>query len=97
MINQPLIASVIDNVPSSLSKSSGVLRASGRDVRVLFDSCSSESFIQPCLVYSLKLKVRPFSKIISLAASAMSSEIKGYTRVNILYQGQEYTRVQLGN
>jgi len=96
MMNQPQIASVIDNVPSSLSKSSGVVRVCGREVRVLFDSCSSESFIHPRLVHSLKLKVRPSSKTISMAASAFSTEVKGHTCVNIMYQGQDYTGVWLG-
>ena len=53
---------MIDNVPSSLSKSSGVARICGREVRALFDSCSSENFMHPRLVNSLKLKVRPSSK-----------------------------------
>jgi len=95
MINQPSIASMIDNVPSSLSKSSGVVRVCGREVRVLFDSCSSESFIHLRLVSSLKLKVRP-SKTISMAASAFSTEVKGRTCVNIRSQGQDYTGVRLG-
>jgi len=96
MLNQPLLASVIDNVPSSLSKSSGVVRLGGHEVRVLFDSCSSESFIHPRLVNSLKLKVRPSSKTISMAASAFSTEVKGHTCVNITYQGEDYTDVRLG-
>ena len=96
MLNEPLLASVIDNVPSSLSKSSGIVRLGGHEVRVLFDSCSSESFIHPRLVNSLKRKVRPSSKTISMAASAFSTEVKGHTCVNITCQGQDYTGVRLG-
>ena len=96
MMNQPQIASVIDNMPSSLSKSSGVVRVWGHKVHILFDSCSSESFIHPHLVNSLKLKVRPTFKTISMVASAFSTEVKGHTCVNITYQGQDYTGVRLG-
>jgi len=91
MINKPSIAPVTDEVPSSLSKASGIVRISGREVRVLFDSCSSESFVHPRLVDSMKRKVRPSSEAISMAASAFSTKIKGHTCVNIMYQGQEYT------
>ena len=93
MINKPLIASVMDEVPSSLSKASGFVYIAGREVRVLFDSCSSESFIHPRLVDSMRLKLRPSSKTISMAASAFSTEIKGHACV---YQDQEYTHVPLG-
>ena len=78
MINKPLITSVMDEVPSSLSKASGFVRIAGGEVRVLFDSCSSQSFIHPRLVDSRKRKVRPSSKTILMAASAFSTEIKGH-------------------
>jgi len=92
MINKSLVASVMDEVPSSLSKASGIVRISVREVRVVFDSCSSKSFIHPRLVDSIKHKVRPSSEIISMATSAFSTGIKGHTCVNIMYQGQECTR-----
>jgi len=75
MINKPLIASVMDEVPSSLSKASGIVRISRREVSVLLDSCSSESFIHPRLIESMKHKVRPSSKTISMVASAFSTGI----------------------
>ena len=93
MINKPLIASVIDELPSSLSKACGFVRIAGCEVHVLFDTCSSESFIHSRLVDWRKRKVWPSSETISMAASAFSTEIKGHA---CMYQGQEYTHVPLG-
>ena len=80
----------MDEVPSSLSNASGFVRIAGREVRALFDSCSSESFIHPRLVDSRKRKVWSSSKTLSMTASAFSTGIKGHA---CMYQGQESTHV----
>ena len=97
MISQPSVASVMDEVPSSISKASRIVRICVREVRVLFNSCSSKSFIHPPLVDSLKLKVRPSSKTTVYQWPLLYFRLTlGHTCVNIMDQGQDYTCVPLG-
>jgi len=66
MKNQHLIVSVMDNLQYlHRFRRPGIVLICVRKVRVFFDNCSSESFIHPRWVDSMRVKVQPSSKCLT--------------------------------
>ena len=79
-----------------LSKSLGTVTIEGLEVKALFDSGSTGSFIHPRLVEKAALTIRPSSSSVSMATSVSSTaSITGTCATNLSYQGREYTGYSL--
>ena len=91
----PTLATVPSRSPGSLSKSSATVSINECQVKALFDSGSSESFIHPSLVETLALLIHPSTGTVSMATSAFSTKVTGYCVVNLVYQGQTYEKLCL--
>ena len=90
----PTLAAV--GAPESLSKSLGTVTIEGLEVKALFDSGSTESFIHARLVEKAALTVRPSSSSVSMATSVRSTaSITGTCAANLSYQGREYAGYSL--
>ena len=75
--------------PESLSKSLGTVTVEGLEVKALFDSGSTESFIHPRLVEKATLTIHPSSGTVSMATSVSSTDsITGTCTANLTYQGR---------
>ena len=61
------------------------------EVKALFDSGSTESFIHPNLVKRAGLTVRPAGGAVSVASTALSANVTGTCTTNLEYQNQKYT------
>ena len=78
--------------PESLLKSSGTVNIEGLEVKALFDSGSTESFIHPRLVEKVALTVHPSSGTVSMATSVSSTvSIAGTCLADLSYQGRQYS------
>jgi len=64
----PTLATV--GAPESLSKSSATVTIQGLEVKALFDSGTTDSFIHPRLVERVALTVYPSSGTVSMVSSA---------------------------
>jgi len=90
----PTLATV--GAPESLSKSSGTVSIQGLEVKALFDSGSTESFIHPRLVERVALTVHPSSGTVSMATSASRTvSITGTCVADLSYQGRKYADYKL--
>ena len=90
----PTLATV--GAPESLSKSLGTVTVEGLEVKALFDSGSTESFIHPRLVEKAALTSHPSSGTVSMATSVSSTvSITGTCTANLTYQGREYAGYRL--
>ena len=90
----PTLATV--GAPESLSKSLGTVTVEGLEVKALFDSGSTESFIHPRLVEKAALTIHPSSGTVSMATSVSSTvSITGTCTANLTYQGREYAGYRL--
>ena len=90
----PTLATV--GAPESLSKSLGTVTVEGLEVKALFDSGSTESFIHPRLVEKAALTIHPSSGTVSMATSVSSTvSITGTCTANLTYQGREYAGYHL--
>ncbi len=90
----PTLASV--GAPEGLKGSSAtVVVNSGWNVKALFDSGSSESYIHPSLVQAADISVNPSSRTVSMAASALHTKIEGFCTVDLNYQGHIYKDFRL--
>ena len=90
----PTLATV--GAPESLSKSSGTITIEGLEVKALFDSGSTESFIHPRLVKKVALTVHPSSGTVSMATSVSSTvSTTGTCVANLSYQGRKYAGYKL--
>ena len=90
----PTLATV--GAPESLSKSSGTVTIQGLEVKALFDSGSTESFIHPRLVERVALTVQPSSGTVSMATSASRTvSITGTCVADLSYQGRKYADYKL--
>ena len=67
----------------------------GLQVKALFDSGSSESFIHPNLIEMASLSFQPSSGTISMATSSLVTNITRYCQVNLEYQGRIYENLRL--
>ena len=90
----PTLATV--GAPESLLKSSGTVNIEGLEVKALFDSGSTESFIHPRLVEKVALTVHPSSSTVSMATSVSSTvSITGTCVADLSYQGRQYAGYKL--
>ena len=90
----PILATV--GAPESLSRSSGTVKIEGLEVKALFDSGSTESFIHPRLVEKVALTVRPSSGTVSMATSiSTTASITGTCVANLSYQERRYASFKL--
>ena len=64
-------------------------------VKALFDSGSTESFIHPNLVRRAGLTARPAGGPHSMASTALSANVTGTCTTSLEYQNQKYTNVHL--
>ena len=85
----------VPTILTSLSKSSATVCINGLQVKALFDSGSSESFIHPSIVKEAALTVRPSSSTVSMATLASSVKICGTCIVDLVYQEQIYNDLSL--
>ena len=76
----PTLATV--GAPESLSKSLGTVTVEGLEVKALFDSGSSESFIHPRLMEKAALTIHPSSGTVSMATSVSSTAVS-YTHLTL--------------
>ena len=80
----------------SLSKSLGTVTIEGLEVKALFDSGSTDSFINPRLVEKVALTVHPLSGTVSMTTSVSSTvSITGTCGANLSYQGRKYAGYKL--
>ena len=92
----PTLSTVPAGTPTSLQKSSATIDVEGIQVKALFDSGSSESFIHPSLVEKVALTVYPSSGTVSMATSAASLvKVSGTCVANLSYQGRKYDGFRL--
>ena len=91
----PTFATVSASAPGSLLKSSATVNVNGWQVKALFDSGSSESFIHPSLVETAALPIHPSSGTVSMATSALSTKVTGFCVANLVYQGRTYESLRL--
>ena len=78
------------------SKSLGTVTIEGLEVKALFDSGSTESFIHPRSVEKVALTVHPSCDTVSLATSVSSTvSITGTCAANLSYQGCKYAGYKL--
>jgi len=90
----PKLATV--GAPESLSKSLRTVIIEGLEVKALFDSGSTESFIHPRLVEKVALTVHPSSGTVSMATSVSSTvSITGTCVATLSYQGRKYAGYKL--
>nr|XP_039266307.1 uncharacterized protein LOC120341813 [Styela clava] len=83
-------------VPSTLRQATALVEVGQRKVRALFDSGSTENYIHPRLVKSLRLNVRPTKNVISMASSKCSVEVLGCTEMDLYYNNHKYCGVKFG-
>ena len=91
----PTLATVLPINPVSLVNSSAMVSLNGLQVKALFDSGSSESFIHPNLIEMASLSIQPFSGTISMATSSLVTNITGYSQANLECQGRIYENLRL--
>ena len=90
----PTLATV--GAPESLSKSLGTVIIEGLEVKALFNSGSTESFIHPRLVERVALTVHRSSGTVSMATSVSSTvSITGACVATLSYQGRKYAGYKL--
>ena len=90
----PTLATV--SAPESLSKSLGTVTIEGLEVKALFDSGSTESFIHPRLVDKVALTAHPSSGTVSMATSVSSTvSTTGTCAANLSYQASKYAGYKL--
>ncbi|XP_067030897.1 uncharacterized protein [Acropora muricata] len=92
-MHSPIIATTQSS--GSLSKSTATINIKKLQVKPLFDSGSTESFIHPNLVRRAGLTVRPAGGAVSMASTALSANVTGTCTANLKYQNQKYTNVHL--
>ena len=92
-MHSPIIATTQSS--GSLSKSTTTINIGKLQVKALFDSGSTESFIHPNLVRRAGLTVRPAGGAVSMASTALSAKVTGTCTTNLEYQNQKYTNVHL--
>jgi len=92
-MHSPIIATTQSS--GSLSKSTATINIGKLEVKALFDSGSTESFIHPNLVRRAGLTVRPAGGAVSMASTALSANVTGTCTTNLEYQNQKYTNVHL--
>ena len=92
-MHSPIIATTQSS--GSLSKSTATINIGKLEVKALFDSGSTESFIHPNLVKRAGLTVRPAGGAVSMASTALSANVTGTCTTNLEYQNQKYTNVHL--
>ena len=90
------IATISNNVPSSLAKAAATVTINETRVKALFDSCSAESYVNPSFVKTAKLVTFPCTELVSMASSDHTIKIKNYVTANVYFQGQEYKNVRFG-
>jgi len=91
----PILAAVPSSTPPTLLKSSIEVTINGVSARALVDSCSSESFIHPRLVDTLKLWKHLSRRSISMAKSTLSAKIHGHCTANLEINGKPYLDLHL--
>ena len=97
-ISAALWSPSLATVPSTsiiLSKSTATVNINGMQVKALFDSGSSESFIRPHIVKEAGLTVHPSSCTISMATLTSSAKISGTCIVDLAYQEHIYKGLRL--
>eukprot|EP00794_Sanderia_malayensis_P020739 gene20739-22770_t len=90
-LHSPVIAAT--QSPGSLSKSTATISLGNLNVKALFDSGSTESFIHPNLVKRAGMTVKPSSSAVSMASTALSANVTGTCRANLEYQNQKYSNL----
>ena len=70
------IATISNNVPSSLAKAAATVTINETRVKALFDSCSAESYVNPSFVKTAKLVTFPCTELVSMASSDHTIKIK---------------------
>ena len=91
----PILATVGATL-ESLLKSSGTTNIEGLEVKALFDSGSTESFVHPRLVEKVALTVHPSSGTVSMGTSVSSTvSITGTCLADLSYQGRQYSGYRL--
>ena len=83
----PMLATVQNH--GSLSKPTATISIGGLQVKALFVSGSTESFIQPSLVEWADLAVQPAIEAVSMASTALSINVTGMCTTDLKYQGRK--------
>ena len=68
---------------------------SGKPVKALVDTGSSDNFISAKLSQKLRFKILPRTTRVSMASSSLSTQVEGYCVSDITLDGREYRDVQL--
>lgn len=92
-MHSPIIATTQSS--GSLSKSTATINIGKLQVKALFDSGTTESFIHPNLVRRAGLAVRLAGGAVSMASTALSANFMETCTTNLEYQNQKYTNVHL--
>ena len=81
--------------PGSLSKSTATINIGEVQVKVLFDSGSTLTFIHPSLVQRAGLAVQPASGAVTMASTALSVNVTVTCTTGLEYQAQKYANLHL--
>ena len=92
---RPTLSTIFDNSKDGLSKATEVILVNGNQVESLFDTGSTENFVDDNFVSTHSLKVFPATGNVSMAASAFTSEILGYCIVDITIKERAYHGIKL--
>ena len=93
---KPVLSTVCSRIPKDgLSTATQDILVNGKPVPALFDTGSTENFVDEKFVRQLSLTVYPASGTVSMATSALSSEVLGYCIVDITLNDAEYKDTKL--
>ena len=77
------IATISNNVPSSLTKAAATVTTNKTRVKAPFDSCSAESYVNLSFVKTAKFVTFPCTELVAMASSYYAKKIKNYVTANV--------------
>ena len=96
LMYMPTLSMICSQTPKDgLSTATQEIFINGKPVHALFDTGSTENFVDNNYATSHSLTVYPAFGNVLMATTALSSKVLGYCIVNINLSGTEYTNVKL--
>jgi len=93
-LNRPALATVQLIASKTLSKACVHVTINDKRIKALVDSGSSDCFIHPGIVQSLRLKKYETNENVSMAASSLTAKMAGYCIADIKLKGTTYENVK---
>ena len=92
----PALCSIVAECPDSLKQASMSVTVCQTELTALFDSGSSDNFINDSVVKQLNLKVHQSTQNISMALTSLNTNVTGYCLTDITLNQHTYPSVRLG-